>query len=205
MQRSVPIAFLPLAAPPTPAPSLPAVEPVAPAEPLRRAVPTPRPLTVPPRLSPHRLDIVTARQRRMLVRATLVVATVVLVMFAFMLASEPTKPTIARRSETAPAPAPAALVPSAPAHPQAPTTPSVRSEPPPAAPATVRLEVTTVPAGATVVLDGVRLGTTPLSMRVPARPGAWLKVRKRKYVAVKTRVSLEHDVHWDVNVRAVRR
>jgi hypothetical protein len=42
-------------------------------------------------------------------------------------------------------------------------------------------------------------------VQVPAKPGAWLKVRKRKYIAVKTRVSLEHDVRWDVQLRAVRR
>jgi hypothetical protein len=69
----------------------------------------------------------------------------------------------------------------------------------------VLLQVTTEPSGATVVLDGVRLGTTPFSARVPTKPGkAWLKVRMRKHVAVKTRVSLEQDVHWDVELRRRR-
>jgi hypothetical protein len=70
--------------------------------------------------------------------------------------------------------------------------------PAPVSDGTVLLHVTTDPAGATVVLDGVRLGVTPLSMRVPGKPAAWLKVRKRGYVAVRNRVSLQGDVDWDV-------
>jgi hypothetical protein len=66
----------------------------------------------------------------------------------------------------------------------------------------VLLTVTTDPPDATVVLDGVRLGRTPFSARVPARSReAWLKVRRHAFIAVKTRVSLEHDVQWEVHLR----
>jgi hypothetical protein len=70
----------------------------------------------------------------------------------------------------------------------------------------VLLQVTTEPVGATVVLDGVRLGVAPLSIRIPSRSKpAVLKVRKRGHSAVKTRVSLEHDVRWDVQLRELSR
>jgi hypothetical protein len=77
--------------------------------------------------------------------------------------------------------------------------------PPPApvsyAAATVMLHVTTEPAGATVVLDGVRLGTTPFTAPVRAKAGgAWLKVRMRHRVPVRIRVALEHDVDWNVTL-----
>jgi hypothetical protein len=65
----------------------------------------------------------------------------------------------------------------------------------------VRLEVTTEPSDATVVLDGVRLGRTPYTARVHRKAGlAWLKVRMQHHVAIKKRVSLDHDVHWHVRL-----
>jgi hypothetical protein len=67
----------------------------------------------------------------------------------------------------------------------------------------VLLHVTSDPDGATVVLDGVRLGVTPFAGRVPSKDTAWLKVRKRDFAAVKTRVSLEQDVDWNVQLRAL--
>ena len=70
---------------------------------------------------------------------------------------------------------------------------------------TVMLAVTSEPVGATVVLDGVRLGVTPYSAPVAIKQnGAWLKVRKTHYIAVKTRVSLEQDVHWNVELKPAR-
>ena len=92
-----------------------------------------------------------------------------------------------------------------PAPPLRPATPA----PPPAksiAPrTTVMLEVTSEPAGATVVLDGVRLGVTPFSAPVAIKTDdAWLKVRKQGYAAVKTRVSLDKDVAWDVHLHRLR-
>ncbi|MBV8757204.1 MAG: protein kinase [Deltaproteobacteria bacterium] len=115
---------------------------------------------------------------------------------------------IAFQRESPPAPAtstpPVAAVPRPPA-PVAPV-----SAPPPvehAAPhVSVLLNVSSKPVGATVVLDGVRLGVTPYTGPVAIKPtGAWLKVRKHGYVAVKTRVSLERDVHWDVELRPLSR
>jgi len=68
------------------------------------------------------------------------------------------------------------------------------------------LRVTTQPTGATVVLDGVRLGTTPYEAKHPTRTKpAWLKVRHKGSVATKIQVSLDRDVTWDVRLRALRR
>jgi len=65
--------------------------------------------------------------------------------------------------------------------------------------------VVTDPPGATVVLDGVRLGTSPFTAEVPIKHGgAWLKVRKKHHLPVKIRVSLEADVTWNVELRARR-
>jgi hypothetical protein len=91
-----------------------------------------------------------------------------------------------------PPPAPTPVV--APAPPPAP--------PPPApAPTSVQLHVTSHPTGATVVLDGVRLGTTPYTSQVPIKKDGWLKVRLQGHAAVKEKVSFEHDVEWDVVLR----
>ena len=101
---------------------------------------------------------------------------------------------------TTPAPRPATTSP-APAPRPAVVTPTPT---PPPAPISneVTLSVTTVPAGATVVLDGVRLGTTPFQAVVPARAKpAWLKVRRKGSSATKIKVSLERDVTWDVRLR----
>jgi serine/threonine protein kinase len=96
-------------------------------------------------------------------------------------APEPPPPTPAPVVAPAPAPAP----------------------PPPAAPAptSVQLHVTSHPTGATVVLDGVRLGTTPFTSQVPIKKDGWLKVRLQGHAAVKEKVSFEHDVEWDVALR----
>jgi len=91
--------------------------------------------------------------------------------------------------------------PPAPA-PPAPTTP----EAPATASGMVMLTVTSSPDDSTVVLDGVRLGRTPFSAPVRSKHGlAWLKVRKRGYAAIKTRVSLEHDVRWEISLRKLSR
>jgi serine/threonine protein kinase len=70
----------------------------------------------------------------------------------------------------------------------------------------VTIHVTTDPSGATVVLDGVRLGTTPFTGVVPAqkREGT-LKVRKRGHVAVKTKVDRAADIRWDVKLGTAKR
>lgn len=105
-----------------------------------------------------------------------------------------------RASDPSPAPAPPAPHPAV--APAAPAPPVVAQHAPPT---TVMLDVTTMPTGATVVLDGVRLGVTPYSAPVAIKHGAWLKVRKTHYIAVKTRVSLDQDVHWQVELRPLSR
>jgi serine/threonine protein kinase len=97
---------------------------------------------------------------------------------------------------SAPAPVPPATAPK-----PVPAAPSV-IDVKPLAPTEVTLSVTTDPPGATVVLDGVRLGTTPYYAPVPisAKP-AWLKVRRRGSAATKIQVSLERDVTWDVRLK----
>jgi serine/threonine-protein kinase len=105
-----------------------------------------------------------------------------------------------------PAPEPAAVpAPAAPVATPKPVAP--RPAPAPVAkPTTIQLAVTTQPAGATVVLDGVRLGTTPYTATVPAKAAqGWLKVRMHGRVAVKTRVPLDHDVRWDVQLQPLAR
>jgi hypothetical protein len=114
----------------------------------------------------------------------------------------PLPPPAPAPAQVQPAPIPAAPAPIEPASPPTQPAPApTQPAPAPTPPATVMLHVTTDPAGATVVLDGVRLGVTPFDTQVPAKGQAWLKVRMRKYIAVRTRVSLDQDVSWDVQLR----
>jgi hypothetical protein len=115
---------------------------------------------------------------------------------------------LAPATRAATPPVTARTAPAAPARPAPPparvvATPIAAPAPAPAGkPDTIQLAVTTQPAGATVVLDGVRLGTTPFTASVPAKAAqGWLKVRMHGWIAVKTRVSLEHDVQWNVALR----
>jgi serine/threonine-protein kinase len=106
--------------------------------------------------------------------------------------------------------APTPVAPRAPVPPVAPgpalAPPSPPVTPPPSAGDRVTLQVITDPPGATVVLDGVRLGTAPYTLELPARQGlAWLKVRKSDRLPVKIRVSLDHDVTWNVRLPARHR
>lgn len=128
------------------------------------------------------------------------------------------------RGESAPSPVPArttappvvATRPIAPPPPPpTPAPPSPRPVPATSSPpvkvvetrlAEIVLRVTTEPTGATVVLDGVRLGTTPYEAKLPTRAKpAWLKVRRKGSVATKIQVSLERDVTWDVRLTPLRR
>ena len=113
---------------------------------------------------------------------------------------------VASRPEPAPEPAPVPAPAPAPVAAPAPVPVAAAMADPdpeidPAAPL-VTLRVTTTPDGATVVLDGTRLGTTPFVTTVPAGPReAVLKVRKRGHSARKTKVTFEEDVTWDVELR----
>jgi hypothetical protein len=110
-----------------------------------------------------------------------------------------------RKSSTTPPPprrdVTKSVQPAPPVHSAAPAQPPASTAPR----TTVMLQVTSNPTGATVVLDGVRLGVTPFSAPVAIKTSdAWLKVRKQGYAAVKTRVSLDKDVTWEVNLHRLR-
>jgi hypothetical protein len=61
-------------------------------------------------------------------------------------------------------------------------------------PDTVRLRVTTTPAGATVELEGKRLGATPLDVELPRRDGeAQLVISRDGFTEVKQRLDLSDD------------
>jgi hypothetical protein len=84
-------------------------------------------------------------------------------------------------------------------------TPPVPEPPKPVVkPARVTLDVVTDPPGATVVLDGVRLGKAPYHAEVPAKATAWLKVRRFDRIPVRIKVSLDRDVTWNVKLRPRR-
>jgi len=65
----------------------------------------------------------------------------------------------------------------------------------------VFIQVTTEPDNATVLLDGVRLGRSPLMVTVSRdQRQATLKVRKHGYKSKRRVVSLEKDVSWDIGL-----
>jgi serine/threonine-protein kinase len=192
---------LPLAptALPTPVPGL-SLPPITPAV-LVATPPTPSPPATEARHPTDILDRTGERRSRQLAIAATATVGVALIALALV---------IARGTESDPPAAPAR--PAPPQQPEPPPAPRVEAPAPatPRAPAplaqprpdTVLLTVTTDPPDATVVLDGVRLGRTPFTARVPSKiKPAWLKVRRHDYIAVKTRVSLERDVTWDVHLR----
>lgn len=128
------------------------------------------------------------------ITAALVVCSLVIALLQSRASSAPTRSKPAQETQV-PVPSPR---PVAPAQPPAVATREPRT--------TVMLHVTSDPSGATVVLDGVRLGVTPFSAPVAMKDGpAWLKVRLRRHAAVKTRVSLDKDVRWDVQLRRLAR
>jgi serine/threonine-protein kinase len=110
-----------------------------------------------------------------------------------------------------PPPPPAPAAPIMPVGPVGPSgshvAPAPVAEPPlPPPTPTIQLEVTTDPPGATVVLDGTRLGTTPYSVAMPPKSAkGWLKVRMHGRIAVKTQVDLGQDVHWNVRLEPLAR
>ncbi len=73
--------------------------------------------------------------------------------------------------------------------------------PPPAKPAetsTIHVRITTTPSDATVLLDGERLGRTPLDIERPRKAGpVVLKVRRKGYSTKKLDVDLNADVVFD--------
>jgi serine/threonine protein kinase len=197
---SAPLPLPPSRATPTPLPmSLPVVvpEPATPMPPRVDATP------VPSRVKTDFMRVPRWPHHRTLAGAVVALAaiTTVLVIVAIVRASRAPAPGAAvidasGERETA------AVVPSPQPAPQSPPPPSPRIVRDAVETTTVRLHVTTQPEGATVVLDGQRLGVTPFTAEIPRKNGlGWLKVRMKKHRAVKTRVSLDGDVHWDVQLR----
>jgi len=66
----------------------------------------------------------------------------------------------------------------------------------------ITIHVVSDPIGATVVLDGARLGTAPYTGTFAAQPGkeAILKVRMHGYVAIRQPIPLDHDYTWNVEL-----
>jgi eukaryotic-like serine/threonine-protein kinase len=72
-----------------------------------------------------------------------------------------------------------------------------------AAPATVQLQITSVPSGATVLLDGKRLGHTPYDEPVAADSAKHtLKLRKTGYNSVHVEIELTSNVRRDIELVA---
>jgi hypothetical protein len=72
---------------------------------------------------------------------------------------------------------------------------------PPPVPARVRMRIVTHPEGVTVLLDGKRLGRTPLDETIAADPGTHvIKLRRRGYVTQLLEVELDADVTQDLTL-----
>ena len=69
----------------------------------------------------------------------------------------------------------------------------------------IRIHITTTPAGATIILDGQRLGHSPFDGSVPKSLGAHtLKIRRRGYATVTIAVELAGDLIQDLTLEADR-
>jgi hypothetical protein len=62
------------------------------------------------------------------------------------------------------------------------------------------LDVVSTPPGASVVLDGVKIGTSPFHAEIPAKKSAVLKVRRSDRTPVKIKVALDRDYRWTVTL-----
>jgi serine/threonine protein kinase len=171
---------------------------------------------LPPRVATvqlHAVQLVRRRRGRAIAIVALVLAAaggLGLAMLAFGSDADEPPPTTSAHAAvapTAPPPAPAHVVPTPAKQPAPspivapPSAPPAPSEPPAAE--TITLHVTTEPTGATVVLDGVRLGTAPFTTTLPIKHAtATLKVRMRHRVPIRQQVELDHDVTWDVRLPA---
>jgi serine/threonine protein kinase len=95
----------------------------------------------------------------------------------------------------------AARTPTVPPSPPEPAPVPAPSLAPPPVPAGVRMRIVTHPAGVTVLLDGKRLGRTPLDETIAADPGTHvIKLRRRGYVTQLLEVELDADVTQDLTL-----
>ena len=76
--------------------------------------------------------------------------------------------------------------------------PAMEAGPPPRPPpTTIVLRVDTTPSDATVLVDGVRLGRSPLTVTLRRRERIGkLKLRKRGYVTRWVEIPLDADLSW---------
>jgi serine/threonine-protein kinase len=203
----------------TPPPSRPPSRPRAPTVPLRvTPPPRPAPMYVEPPTPP--VPAMTARGTksdlspvpdlrasayRARIAMTVAISVFAVGLVAMLVAGGEDKAPASSQKTAAPSPKPAAVTPPTP-KPGAPrAAEAAKPTPPPPAPPTTNgymtLRVTTDPDGATVVLDGVRLGKTPFLGTLPVGPReAVLKVRKKGFVPKKITVRLDRDVTWDIHL-----
>jgi hypothetical protein len=70
---------------------------------------------------------------------------------------------------------------------------------PPQAPSKVRIQIVSRPSDATVLLDGKKLGHTPLDETVAADPGKHvIKLRRARYATHRLDVTLDADITEDI-------
>jgi eukaryotic-like serine/threonine-protein kinase len=156
------------------------------------------PLTMPAIATSSAASSLSLGVRPLLIAAILVAAALavgVIAMIAGRVDHSSGGPPIGAAVRRDPAPTPPAPRPPAPP----PPLPAVVGPP---APATVTIQVTSVPDGATVLLDGGRLGKTPVTATIPASDAEIvLKIRKRGHAPQKMVVPADRDVSWDVRLR----
>ena len=132
------------------------------------------------------------------------------IVFTVGSSSSPVEPTAASAPVTAPlAPTPAPPTPT-PAPPVAAVEPTPAPVPPPVTPATVELSISSTPAGADVIVDGKRLGTTPYKGTLPKADGdVKVTIRKGgfmdKLVTVSASAAINQTVKLDPKPRAQNR
>jgi serine/threonine-protein kinase len=126
------------------------------------------------------------------------IVVVVLGVVAFLVTRR--SPDAVAGSSAPPVPPPAwARAPQLPPAPPRPAHPEPAPPPPVVAPTTVRIRVVTRPADATVLLDGKKLGHTPLDETIAADPGKHvIKLRHRGYATQVLEVGLDADVTQDL-------
>lgn len=83
-----------------------------------------------------------------------------------------------------------------------PATPGTTTIAPVSAPAMYKLVITSDPADATVLLDGERLGRTPISIMRPMSDGtAVLRLRHRGFQTRKIEIKRNQDINLDIKLR----
>jgi hypothetical protein len=139
-------------------------------------------------------SVVMANQRRRWPVRSLAAVTALVVAGTVAYAITRTAPVVVT-SPVAPPPAAARVAPppANPAH----TEPA----PPPPAPAKIRIQITSRPSDASVLLDGKKIGRTPFDGTVDAAPGKHeIKLRRPRYATQRLDVTLDADITHDVTL-----